>query len=184
MAASKSMFKGKKKVIFCDFDGVLTSKHETPGSYVNYDSEYGISPSCFSRLEELCLRTKAVVVISSNWRRFDDDGKWSYCTFDGVHAFKNQLPKLREMLGKLYAGTLPLDRHITKAQALVLWFEEHPEFKGEFVIFDDDKSEGLQDTFEHDINEHFILTDPEWGLSDADVEEAADILCPNGDDDL
>lgn len=77
------------KIVFVDFDGVLTSKHETPGSYVNWQSQYGISPSCFDRLEELCTRTRAKVIVSSNWRRFDDDGKWSFCSFDGVHRFKN-----------------------------------------------------------------------------------------------
>jgi len=101
-----------------------------------------------------------------------------------VHAFKNQLPKLRKMLGKMYAGTLPLDKHINKSQALILWFEQHPEFKGDFVIFDDDKSEGFQDTYDYDINDHFILTNPEFGLTDDDVEEAIDILCPNGDSDV
>ena len=168
-------FKGKK-ICFVDFDGVLTSQHEIPGSYVNFLSEYGISPSCFDRLEEICIRTNAIVVVSSNWRRFDDDGRWSHCTFDGIHAFKNQLPKLKEMLGKRYAGTLPKDRHINKSQALILWFKQHPEFDGQFVILDDDKSEGFQDTIEYGINKHFILTDPEWGLTNDDIEKAVEIL--------
>ena len=34
------------------------------------------------------------------------------------------------------------------------------------------------------INDHFILTNPEFGLTDDDVEEAIDILCPNGDSDV
>ena len=80
------------------------------------------------------------------------------------------------MLGKRYAGTLPKDRHINKSQALILWFEQHPEFDGEFVILDDDKREGFQNTFEYDINNHFILTNPEWGLTNSDVEKAVEIL--------
>lgn len=168
-------FKGKK-ICFVDFDGVLTSQHETPGSYVNWQSEYGISLSCFDRLEEICIRTNAVVVITSNWRRFDDDGKWSYCTFDGVHAFKNPLPKLKKILGKRYAGTLPKDKHINKSKALILWFEQHPEFDGKFVIFDDDKREGFESTTDYNINKNFILTDPEWGLTNDDIEKAVEIL--------
>ncbi len=132
--------------------------------------------SCLDRLEEICIRTKAVVVITSNWRRFDDDGRWSYCTFDGIHAFKNQLPKLRKLLGKRYAGTLPKDAHINKSKALILWFEQHPEFDGKFVIFDDDKREGFESTTDYNINKNFILTDPEWGLTNDDIEKAVEIL--------
>lgn len=80
------------------------------------------------------------------------------------------------MLGKRYAGTLPKDRHINKSQALILWFKQHPEFDGQFVILDDDKNEGFQDTVEHNINKHFILTDPEWGLINDDIEKAVEIL--------
>ena len=175
MKENLTSFKGKK-IVFVDFDGVLTSQHEVPGSYVNWQSEYGISPACFDRLEEICIRTNAIVVVTSNWRRFDDDGRWSYCTFDGIHAVKNQLPTLREMLGKRYAGTLPKDRHINKSQALILWIQQHPEFDGQFVILDDDRSERFQDTAEHDISKHFILTNPEWGLTNDDIEKAVEIL--------
>ena len=115
-------------------------------------------------------------MITSNWRRFDDDGRWSYCTFDGIHAFKNQLPKLRKLLGKRYAGTLPKDKHINKSKALILWFEQHPEFDGKFVIFDDDKREGFESTTDYNINKNFILTDPEWGLTNDDIEKAVEIL--------
>lgn len=144
------------KIVFCDFDGVLTSKHETPGSYVNWQSEYGISPSCFDRLEELCTRTRAKVIVSSNWRRFDDDGKWSYCSFDGVHMFKNKLPVLKKMLGKLYAGDLPKDRGLNKSQALCLWFKQHPEFNGSYVVFDDDPRELLHCTDDYGIKDHYV----------------------------
>jgi len=62
-----------RNIVFADFDGVLTSQLETPGSYLNHaPSDYGISPNCYSRLVDLCKRAKARVIISSNWRRYDD----------------------------------------------------------------------------------------------------------------
>ena len=76
----------------------------------------------------------------------------------------------------MYAGTLPLDKHINKSQALVLWFKQNPEFDGKFVIFDDDKCEGFESTTDYNINKNFILTDPEWGLTNDDVEKAVEIL--------
>ena len=128
------------KIVVTDFDGVLTSTKETPGSYMNQDSEYGVSPSCFRRLKQLCLDEDAGVILASNWRRFDDEGQWSHCTFDGVHAFSNPLPKLKKMLGSLYVGDLPKDRRITKAEALVLWLEQTG-YRGKYVVFDDDLRE-------------------------------------------
>ena len=168
-------FKGKN-IVFADFDGVLTSTHEVPGSYLNAGSEYGISPGCYGRLVGLCGRAGAVVVVSSNWRRFDDDGVWSYCSFGQGAYFQNPLPKLRAALGPLYAGTLPTDRHIKKSQALVLWMKAHPEFDGGFAVLDDDMREGFQDVAEYGISGRFVRTDPEWGFTDADAEKAFEHL--------
>lgn len=167
----------KFNIVFTDFDGVLTSQLETPGSYINHSpDEYGVSPMCFERLVYLCKRTNSKVIVTSNWRRFDDDGMWSYCTFGTKHTFKNHLPELKKMLGSLYAGDLPKNRGMNKSQALVMWFDQHPEFKGQFVVFDDDTREMLQSTSSYDINRHFILTDFMTGLTDNDVEDACSIM--------
>lgn len=85
-----------------------------------------------------------------------------------------------KILGDMYDGTLPKDHHITKSQALVLWFEENPNFNGKFIIFDDDLREGFQDTYEYGIKDNFILTDMYIGLTDEDCEKAKKIF--NGED--
>lgn len=83
-------------ICFLDIDGVLTNVKDGSSYLCGNPSTYRISEK---NLENLLVVLEAEpetrVVVSSNWRRFDDDGKWSYCRFGSVHAFKNQLPKLR-----------------------------------------------------------------------------------------
>lgn len=66
-------------LIVCDFDGVLTRLYDEDGnkdysSYLNYDSStYSPSEELVDRLKSICHLTNAKVLISSNWRRYDDD---------------------------------------------------------------------------------------------------------------
>lgn len=163
----------KPTYIFLDIDGVLTAKCETPGSYLNHDmSEYGPSPKCIDRIKKLCIETNSKIVISSNWRRFDEEGFWHYRKQIQV---KNPLPYVKQLLGELVVGELIPERHITKAEAIILWFEEHGN-DCNFVIFDDDTRENLHCTYDYEIAKHFILTNIETGLSDSDCEKAKKIL--------
>ena len=162
--------------IFLDIDGVLTSTLETPGSYINHSpAEYGISASCIERLIKLADACNAKVVISSNWRRFPDDGVW-------VHSkekqLKNPLPGLKKKLGSRYVGDLTHERHLTKSEALELWFEDSDiDWKEcHFVVFDDDLREGFQDTFDYGIYKKFILTNPQLGLTSQNINKAMEIL--------
>ena len=100
--------------------------------------------SCFSIFLK---KTDANVVISSNWRRFPDDGYW---IASETIRFKNHLPELKSILGKRYIGDLPHDRHISKSDALVLWGEFNDiDFKKlNYVIIDDDEREGFRNVYE------------------------------------
>lgn len=159
-------------LIFLDFDGVCNCKDD--GSYLNYDpANYGPSAAIVSRLKAFCRIVDAKIVIASNWRKFLDDGAYSFAS---DMEFKNPLPKLRELLGEdLIFDDLPHDRHISKSQALILWFEDN-DFNGGFVVFDDDLREGYQDACEYKIKEHFIHTDSEAGLTASDFKKAKEIL--------
>ena len=70
----------------------------------------------------------------------------------------NPLPKFKVQLKDYIIGMLPKDRHINKAEALVLWFEENNLAKDDldYVIFDDDLSEGFATMTDYDINKHFV----------------------------
>lgn len=175
--------KTKPNVIFLDVDGVLTAMDDTPGSYINHDpSEYGPSPSCIERLKKFCKEIDAKIIVSSNWRKHPDDGPCSFWTHNGVHGTRkivqNPLPKVREQLKEWIVGYLPPIRHTTKAEALVLWFEESEISPDEinFVIFDDDLREDLDKTYEYHIKDHFILTNVQTGLTDDDIAKAREIL--------
>ena len=161
------------KLIFLDFDGVCTSTLETPGSYLNHtQEEYGPSASCVSRLVKLCNDTDAKVIISSNWRKFEDDGKWS---FNGTPV-QNPLPTLKKMLKGYCIGSLPSDSHMSKSSALLSWLDVHSNEVDSFVVLDDCLSEGFQTVADYGICYKFVHTDAKTGLTDADCEKAYNIL--------
>lgn len=166
------------KIIFLDFDGVMTNYSDEFGSYVTHEPAfYGPSESNVKRLRALCEKTGARVVITSNWRKFDEDGRCSFWTWkEQKKTVKNPLPQLKEQIGDLILCMLPKLRHLTKADVLKTWLEDSniclDELK--FVIFDDDVREGFQDVAE--FKDNFIKTDPAYGITDEDVKNAATLL--------
>lgn len=161
----------KESLVFLDYDGVLTSNVSGTSAEALMDSKggcgrYHFDVDCFRRLLELCLDCGCRVVISSNWRRFDYlGGEWN--------GFKNPLPRLLSVLDGLVLGCLPKDRGLSKSEALRVFFEENPKYRGKYVVFDDDPSEEYQHS---EFNGHFILTDREVGLTDEDVKKAKGVL--------
>lgn len=150
----------KSNVIFLDFDGVCNS-FET-GSYLTHTpDQYGVDPKIMDRINDICVKTDARIVISSNWRRFEPDGSYRF----NKNWYKNPIMKLVENLGHHIAGCLPLDRHITKSEALQLWFEDHPDFEGNYAILDDDEREGFQHVPR--FKKNFWLTDMRYGVTDS-----------------
>ena len=85
-----------KKIIIIDFDGVMNSFNETPGSYITHGNVgYGASESCLKRLYDLVISENASIVISSNWRKFDNDGPYSIWT-NAYGAIHNPLPVFKK----------------------------------------------------------------------------------------
>ena len=153
-------------IIFTDFDGVLTDD-STSYRTVKSQVEYGIAPKPFARLMQLAEKTGAKVVVSSNWRRHPNG-----IEINGEH-FANPLPALVAALGDRFAGYLPDGPwKCDKAIALSLWFDEHPDFDGNFVCFDD-QDEGYWDS---GYGLHFIKTMASIGISDENVRDAEDVL--------
>lgn len=167
--------------VFLDVDGVCTSAEETPGSYMtNRGGDYGVSKGPFRRLASLLADTGAKVVVSSNWRKFEDSGPgsvWHNMVYGDV---ANPLPRLRRMLGSCYLGDLPKARRCSKSQALRMWFDDAGLDPAEcrYVVFDDDPREGFQDS---EFAGHFVKTDCRTGLTDADCERAKEILGRGGE---
>ena len=164
-----------KNIVFLDVDGCLTSM-EDHTSYLNCGDEenYGISGMCLDLLKNLIEEHDCGVVISSNWRLLEASGRefWEY---KGV-KYKNHLPQLREIFGERYCGTIPCERHCTKAECLIMWFEDHEDWKGNYVVFDDDLDENFHLTTDHGIRNHFVKCDERYGINLKNIEEANQIL--------
>ena len=158
----------RKPYIFLDFDGVLNSFEE--GSYMTNSSEtYGPSKKICSLIKNLCDRTGAKIIITSNWRKFEENGSYS---FNGNKVF-NPLRKVKELLGDYIIGTLPPLRHVLKSEALIIWIEENDfDYNNEkWVVLDDDSREGFGSTYDCKIRDHYIQTDAEFGITEDIIKE-------------
>lgn len=154
------------KLLFLDFDGVLNSYSH--GSYRTHTpDEYGPSHEICERIKKLCERSGAQIIISSNWRKFDIDGQYRF----NENFYTNPLSKVYGLLGEHIIGTLPPYRHVTKAECLILWFEETGYMGDKWVILDDDKNENLGITSDYDIKNHYIEVDPEFGITEKIIEK-------------
>lgn len=146
-------------LVFLDFDGVCNSLSD--GSYKTTTTEtYSFSKPIVERLKSLCDETEAKIVISSNWRRHDEDG---YITANGMRYY-NPLPKLRRELGDYVFDELPKDRHILKSEALMLWMEDNPGFDGKYVILDDDYRERYFDVPQ--FKARYVHCDSDYGFTE------------------
>lgn len=161
--------KKKQNIIFLDFDGVLTC---TKTSFIDNDPEhYGYSEEHVQRILDVCNATKSKIILISNWRKFDLDGRYKH----NGQWYSNPLPKLMERLGDVCIGTTSPARHISKLDALRNWFFilANVEKINKFVVIDDDEREGFQDSEFKDI---FIKTDPKVGFTDSDADKVKELL--------
>lgn len=162
------------KIIFLDFDGVVTAKNGTPGSYMTHGpEEYGPTPVCVNRLMKLVKDSGAKIVISSNWRKFDVDGPGSIWKNPCYGGIKNPLPGFIPRLGDAYLESLPVIK-LCKAAVADYWLLRKTDVKS-FVALDDVcwlEGYGSFKTFKG----RYINTDPETGLTDEDCEKALEIL--------
>lgn len=153
-------------LVVLDYDGVLTSR--TDGGFWQLDPEkYSMSEKMFARLVDFLERTDSKVVISSNWRKFDDGGFWIHRS----GRYYNPLPGLRMRLGAHLFGDLGRERHVPKVEALRRYVEKNG--PRNFIVFDDDPGEGFQDS---EFRDRFVMTDNSLGLTESDCAKAELIL--------
>lgn len=142
------------KVLFLDFDGVLTSDAYTQKCVLEHRREnlFGIDwfdPECVAALRKIVDETGAVIVISSSWRELGLDKL--------IHLW-NEL----DMPGELY-GTTP-EWVLTKKEAIRQWLSDNQ--YDTYVILDDDIL-GLSNQ---------VKTNPRKGLVEEDAIRAIDLL--------
>jgi hypothetical protein len=140
------------RIIFLDFDGVLNTP--TYLDEVGYDCSIAaavqIDTRAIDELNRLVALTGAKVVVSSTWRM--------YYSVEGLQ----QLLESRGFRGEVVGKTPELWCY--RGAEIQEWLYEHLEVE-QFVILDDDNDM-------EKLARKMVQTDPEKGLTEADVDEA------------
>jgi len=145
------------KILFTDVDGVLNDEATTAKSPCGYT---GIMDSKVKLLKKIIDVTGAKIVLSSDWRLCDEDDP----------DYKYLLNKLRYKGGiGIYDKTPDLSWQ-RRGLEIETWLKCHPEVEAWVVLDDIDFSDF------NEITDHVVLTDGYYGLQEADVEKAIEIL--------
>ena len=161
------------KVIFLDIDGVLNS------NFWNTDHQREISDGKYIDIEkvkllsELVNRSGALIILHSGWRF------WFGADLKPLRPEAEYLTSLLEKEGMAVAGMTPdltteeirKTKRFSKVKAdeILKWLEDHPETE-KWVVLDD------LELHNDDIAKFQVMTDPEQGLTESDVEKAMGIL--------
>lgn len=151
------------RVIFLDIDGCLNS--HSFNKTVIYDPDDRIDPDCVNRLNHIIDETKAVCVLSSDWR----------FTF-GPNRMTNHLKKFG-FTGSVIGTTK--DNRDSRFNQIKDWISDADIIVDNFVIIDDInifENVSHLPTFKKLRDKHLVLTDPNIGLSLADMHHAINLL--------
>eukprot|EP00928_Gymnodinium_smaydae_P067179 TRINITY_DN50114_c0_g1_i2.p1 TRINITY_DN50114_c0_g1~~TRINITY_DN50114_c0_g1_i2.p1 ORF type:complete len:189 (+),score=35.85 TRINITY_DN50114_c0_g1_i2:288-854(+) len=137
------------RVIFLDIDGVL---HPADGKIGMFHE------ACMQRLKRLVNDASATVVLSSSWR-----------------LIPPQLERARAQLKEFGIGihdcTSQRIGSVSRVDEICEWVQEHIAEVASFAALDD------TDLSDHGIlGAHFVQTDENSGISDADVEKGLSVL--------
>ena len=151
------------KVIFLDFDGVITSKNG-----------YSLDPEKMELVKRICDETGAYIVVSSSWRRFTSED-----TIKIITEVCDSLPvpflipeRIIGVTPRMYAFKYvnPKEHFIVpRGYEIERYLEEHKDIE-RYVIIDDENDMLLcQEPF-------FIKTNSKLGINEKDVEKAIKLL--------
>ena len=154
------------KVIFLDFDGVITT----------LKSKYKLDPDKMALIGRILDATGAKIVISSSWRRYSLEDTIKDITDTSKHNVgDNPFPYPDAVVGvteRMYSFSYPNnDRHFCLPRGVEIqhYIDTHKEVE-QYVILDDDCDMLLCQA------DNFIRTDTYEGISELDVEKAIVIL--------
>lgn len=146
-------------IVFLDIDGVLN--RTVAATHIRLDEDL------VARLKVLTDRTSASVVLTTFWREYTTYIAYVLSRFHVRARVLGRTPGLAS--SPLARGER---RYASRSDEICAWLEQHAEQGfGWFVVLDDRADAGLGA-----LAEHFVRTDPERGLTDADVERALAIL--------
>ena len=154
----------ERPIVFLDIDGVLNSgqwyaqavpREEEPTGWSLL--ERSIDPACVERLNRLLQRTRAVVVVSSSWRK--------------QHELSEivSIIEARGFRGEVIGVTPSDDSALSRGGEITKWLDENFPGGVVYAAVDDEVVTGLP-------AEVLVVTSGDTGLTDEDVERAIGIL--------
>lgn len=151
------------KIIFLDFDGVIT----TPSS------KYCLSPPHMDILGKILESTGAYIVISSSWRRYNLEQTINFITsrsnpFVGENSFPFT-DKVIDITKRL--TPIKMSEYIYRGDEIKEWLDNNE--VESYVILDD-----INNMLSCQQN-NLVLTDEKKGLTDKDAQKAISILNEN-----
>ena len=153
------------KIIFLDFDGVITT----------VKSRWMIDPHKCKMIKTICDATDAKIVISSSWRRGNLEKTIEEITNEEI-VYGNQPFTIPERVvgvtNRMYSckyGVADERYGVCRGVEIGRYIIEHPDITN-YVILDDDMDMLLTQ------KDNFIQTDGYDGISDKDVIKAIEIL--------
>lgn len=155
------------KVIFLDFDGVLTSS-----------KAYGVlDPEKMELLWKILEETGASVVISSSWRGFDVENTKKSLVGDG-DEYKNTcfrwVDKVVGITPRPYVDDFIDYEEWNRESEIKMYLDSHPEVE-DFVILDD-----MEDEFtDPRLLGKLVKTTIRYGMREEDAEKAIKMLNGN-----
>jgi hypothetical protein len=162
------------KVIFLDIDGVLNTKwwytqidRNTPKDKYGYTFD----PRSVANLKKIIDETGADIVISSSWKSFglpELEDMWQERRLPGKLIGITPNSVSDEML--LNADLDHMELFHIRGMEIKEWLDKHGKNVSHYVIIDD------MDNFFPEQKSHFVLTDPEVGITDEDADKAIKIL--------
>jgi hypothetical protein len=162
------------KVIFLDIDGVLNTKwwytqmdRNTPKDKYGY----AFDPRSVANLKKILDETRADIVISSSWKSFglsELEEMWQARGLSGKLIGITPNSVSDEMM--LNADLDHMELFHIRGMEIKEWLDKHGKNVSHYVIIDD------MDNFFPEQKSHFVLTDPEVGITDEDADKAIKIL--------
>lgn len=153
------------KIIFLDFDGVITTKK----------SDWTFDADKMNMVKRICDATDAKIVISSSWRRYTLEKTIDFITKGEEEVGNLPFAHVEDIIGitdRMYAfkhGNRENHYYLPRGIEIKQWLKEHREITN-YVILDDDCDILLEQ------KDNFVHTDSYLGFQDKDVELAIEIL--------
>lgn len=147
-------------IIFLDIDGVLNSTNKLIEVYNKTGKphsgvSYPFDERCLENLKKLVTETHSKIVITSTWRKYEEDMKVLLNVLDNYNLKE-------EIIG--YTPVLYQKREYEIKEYLSK-LSELPNF----VIIDDIRDMG-------ELSKYLVVTSPQTGLTSENVEDAKNIL--------